>query len=227
MIKAKHKKWADLIFKPYIFNLLRKHFHSIHILNDFPEVNKNIPLIFTPIHSTWWDGFFVYLLNKRFLNRKFYIMILEEQLAKYKFFVKLGGYSINQKNPKKIVESLKYSSRMMREYPNSLFNIFPQGELLPVNIKPLKYNNGINKIIDYYEGKVQVLNISVLPLFLKEQNPQLFFKFGKLKEFDKNNNIDMTEHQIEMSELLNEINYSVNNDNTGKIILKGKKSVSE
>ncbi len=227
MIKAIHKKWADFVFKPYIYNLLKKHFHSVHMLNDFPEVKQGIPLIFTPIHSTWWDGFFVYLLNKEFLNRKFYIMILEEQLAKYNFFVKLGGYSIDQKNPKKIVQSLQYTSQMMRENRHSLFNIFPQGELLPVNTNPLKFNNGIAKIIEYYGDDVQVINLAMMPLFLKEQNPQLFFKFGRLHTFSKENNIDMQEHQFEMQSLLAGIIASVNDGNFGKIILKGKKSLSE
>lgn len=227
MLRANHKKWADLIFKPYIYNLLKKHFHSVHLLNDFPSIKSDSPLIFTPNHATWWDGFFVYLLNQEFLERKFYIMILEEQLAKYNFFIKLGGYSIDQKNPKKIVQSLQYTAQMMRENRHSLFNIFPQGELLPVNTNPLKFNNGIAKIIEYYGDDVQVINLAMMPLFLKEQNPQLFFKFGRLHTFSKDNNIDMKSHQSEMKTLLDEIISDVNNENFGSIILKGKKSVSE
>jgi chlorobactene lauroyltransferase len=226
MIKARQRNWADFIFKHYIYSLLKKHFHSVHVLGELPILKKDIPLIFTPNHATWWDGFFVYLLNKEFFKRKFYIMILEEQLSRYNFFVKLGGYSIDQKNPKKIVESLQYTAQMMKENRNSLFNIFPQGELLPLHTD-LKYNSGIKKIIDYYEDNVQLINIAMMPLFLKEQNPQLFFKFGTLRSFNKSDNIDMKQHESEMKLLLNSIIKDVNSGDIGRVILQGKKSVSE
>lgn len=225
MIEAKHRKWAEFFFKPYIFKSLKKHFRSFQVLGEIPLTDKNIPIILTPNHSTWWDGFFVYLLNKKLFNRKFYIMIMEEQLSKYKFFPKLGGFSIERGNPKKIIQSLKYTSEIMDQNKNSIINIFPQGEVLP-NISEIKYNNGISKILKFYENDVYVLNVAMKPLFLKQQTPQMFFKFGTLNKTNYEK-FDIKKHNDEIIKLMKEIDENIKNNEFGQILLDGKKTIAE
>lgn len=227
MIIAEHNYWAELVFKPYIYRLLKKNFHSINLIGDLPDIPQDLPLIFIPNHSTWWDGFYVYLLNKKFFARKFYIMILEEQLAKYKFFTKLGSFSISRESPKSIIESLKYSADLLRSNPYSVTTIFPQGELLPNFTRPLNFNRGIEKITRLYGKNVCFLPLSIRPEYLKEEKASVFFKFGS-PIIANSETKDLTETlRTQVEQGLEEIATSILNSNEGSIIMHGKISVSD
>jgi len=131
MLTANHSKFSKFLFDLYIYPLLKRNFYAINLIGDIPNTNPEYPIIIAPNHSSWWDGFFLYLLNEKFFKRKFFIMILESSLEKYSFFRKLGGYSINQESPKSIVKSLNYTVEQMTDNQQSFFTIFPQGILLP------------------------------------------------------------------------------------------------
>jgi len=227
MIKAKHSKLSQFIFDLYIFPKLKKDFHSINIIGDIPEINPEYPLIVAPNHSSWWDGFFLYLLNDKLWNRKFHIMILEESLKKLNFFTKIGGFSINQNSPKSIYESLKYTSELMKEDQNSLFVIFPQGILLPGFIPSYTFGKGIDKIIEYYDNKVNLLLLSINLFFLNEEKAEVFLKFSDNYVLDRNNNLSIKDLEEKLLQLRKEVETSILNSNKGRVILSGKKSISD
>lgn len=227
MLEANHKIWAETVFKPYIFRLLKKSFSNIYIFGDIPEISQDMPIILAPNHSTWWDGFFVYLINKLIYKRKFYIMILEEQLSQYKFFTKLGGYSINQNSPKSIIESINYTTQIIDIEKNPLITIFPQGVLEPQFKRPFKFGRGIDKIIEKSNSKIAVLPLYIKTEFYKEQYPDLYFKFGDLRIVDKNSAFAINSLESELETLSNEIdNFIINNDDR-TLLFEGKSSVSD
>ncbi len=87
MIEAKHSKWAHLLFDVYVTKLLKYNFNRFIVLNDLPKFSKGNGLVLAPNHFTWWDGFFTYFIYKKFFKqRKFYVMMMEQQLKKYWFF---------------------------------------------------------------------------------------------------------------------------------------------
>ena len=183
MIRAQHSLWADLIFQPYLTWLFKRHFHSIQLLGPLPEIPNDLPLLLVPNHSTWWDGFFVYLLNKRIFHRTAYLMMLEEQLSKYWFFAKIGAYSIEPEHRRGIVESLAYTVELL-DQQMSLVSVFPQGELLPWHVRPLGYKRGVEWILQKYGKPVAVLPLAIRTEFLGEKCPKVFFLFGDVNLFD-------------------------------------------
>ncbi len=184
MIRAQHRLWADLVFQPYLTWLFKRHFHTIQVLGELPKVPSHLPLLLLPNHSTWWDGFFVYLVNKRIFRRNAYLMMLEEHLIKYRFFTKIGAYSIDPNNRNGIIESLEYSVELLsRDIP--LVSIFPQGELLPWNTRPLGYKRGIEWILQEYGKSIVILQLAIRAEFLGEKRPEVFFLFGDALSLDK------------------------------------------
>lgn len=181
MIEAKHAAWADRIFYPYVTWLCKRDFHAVHLCGPVPATDPELPLLLLPSHSTWWDGFFVYLLNKKIFRRKIYLMMLETQLARYKFFSRLGAYSINPYSTGGIKNSLHYSMAILNEKitPRPLLCIFPQGELLPWDQRPLVYKNGLEKILSGYGGKANLLPLAIKTEFLNERRPEVFLLFGE------------------------------------------------
>ena len=183
MIRAQHRFWADLIFQPYLMWLFKRHFHTIQLLGTPPKIPTHLPLLLLPNHSTWWDGFFVYLLNKRIFRRTAYLMMLETQLSKYRFFAKIGAYSIEPEQRQGIVESLKYTVELLNQ-GTPLVSIFPQGELLPWHTRPLDYKRGIEWVLREYGKPVAVLPLAIRTEFLDEKRPSVFFLFGNVSSFD-------------------------------------------
>ena len=183
MIRAQHRLWADIIFQPYLTWLFRRNFHEIRLFGTPPEVPEDLPLLLLPNHSTWWDGFFVYLLNKRIFRRTVYLMMLETQLTKYKFFAKIGAYSIEPEHRRDVIESLKYTVELLSR-KLSLVAIFPQGELLPWHTRPLGYKRGVEWILQKYKNPVTVLPLAIRTEFIGEKRPSVFFLFGDVHLFD-------------------------------------------
>ena len=183
MIRAQHCLWADIIFQPYLTWLFKRNFHEIQLLGTPPEIPDELPVLLLPNHSTWWDGFFVYLLNKKIFRRTPYLMMLEKQLSKYKFFAKIGAYSIEPENRRNIIESLEYTVELLnREMP--LVSVFPQGQLLPWHTRPLGYKRGVEWILRTYGKSVTVLPLAIRTEFLGEKRPSVFFLFGAVNSFD-------------------------------------------
>ncbi len=188
MIPAKPQRWAHAIFRPYLRSLFQRRFHALHLLGDLPDVPHNTPILLLPNHSTWWDGFFPYLLNDAIWQREFYIMMLEERLREFWFFRFVGAFSIKQQSLKGIVEALDYTVNLLRTESDEkqddkrLVVMFPQGELAPWGKRPLGYNRGIERVLR--KCRDQNIRAAIVPLamrceFLGDEKPHVFLCCGK------------------------------------------------
>lgn len=218
MIEAKHKAWAKYIFKKYIYRQFKKNFHSFKLIGDIPDVSNRSVLLLTN-HSTWWDGFFTFFLNEKFFSKKYYIMMLEDQLERFYFFQYLGAFSIKQNSPKKIVETLNYSKRLLNN-DNNLVNIYPEGDMSYSFENKVLYKKGILKILNDLTSDINIVQIAIKSLHLHEEKPEVFFK---MQLVDHNYlNIEYLENSMNI--LLATIDQNINNS---KIIFEGQKSKSE
>ena len=191
MIKADHKKWAELIFDIYLKRLLRKSFNDFRVIHALPVIDKSKSLVITPNHFSWWDGFFVYWLNKKLLNKKLHILMLEEQLKRYWFFKKLGCYSIDLNDNRKMITSLKYTLGLISN-PENLIIIYPQGEIKPYEERPIDIKDGIDYLSSKSSSDLQVLPVAFKIHYTNERFPIVFTRFGDLlssKEISANNNL--------------------------------------
>jgi 1-acyl-sn-glycerol-3-phosphate acyltransferase len=179
MIKAEHKKWARLIYDFYISRLLKKNFNSFYLLNEFPSIPKNSGLIITPNHFSWWDGFFIDFIGNKYLDRKIYLLMLEEQLEKYWFFRKIGAFSIKLDNPASIAATLLYSREIISK-PENYLVIYPQGELEPYDKRPPKIKEGLVSILKKLPLETFVLPFSFKIRFGNEMKPDVLARAGNL-----------------------------------------------
>lgn len=178
MIQARHSRVAEHLFEMYLRYLFRRHFHSLVLLGKLPSVPPALPLLLLPNHSTWWDGFFAFALNKALFRRPFYLMMLEEQLQKYRFFARLGAYSVRPGSPRSVAETLSYTASLLSTTPPPLVCVFPQGALLPYSTRPLQFQRGIEHLTARATAPVTLLPLAMRCEFLGEQLPDVFFLFG-------------------------------------------------
>lgn len=191
MIKAAHKKWARLLYDFYIRHLLKSNFQNFYLVNDFTSVTKNEGLIVTPNHFSWWDGFFIDVTLQKFLDRKIFILMLEEQLRKYWFFQKIGAFSINQKNPKSIAETFQYMIEVVCNSENYLV-FYPQGEIEPYDKRPMTIKDGLKFLINKIQTSVNILPVAFKIKYSNYKKPDVFVRFGQmLSSNDIKNNYNL------------------------------------
>lgn len=179
MIKAEHKKWAEIIFYSYLKRLLKKSFFDFRLVNQLPDIDKTKSILITPNHFSWWDGFFVYWLNKNLVKRKLYVMMLEEQLKRYWFFQKVGCFSIDLNDNRKMIISLKYSIDLLSKTGN-LVTLYPQGEIQPFNKSNIELKDGVSFLAKSCFTEFQILPIAFKIDFTKEKLPVIFGRFGNV-----------------------------------------------
>lgn len=229
MIETRHKKWAHFVFHLYLHRLFRRSFHSINLLGEIPGTPLDQPVLLLPNHSSWWDGFLIYLLNEKVSKRPLYLMMLESQLKKYPFFSKVGAFSIDPRHPKGVMASLDYS-RTILELPVSpapIVCLFPQGELRPYHVRPLGLENGFDWIITKLRKQLTILLLGIRIEFLEHQLPEVFFQLGKIeiRNIQKSGKSDLLENSL--SRLLDSIQVQIQAGNKGTCLLKGSSSINE
>jgi 1-acyl-sn-glycerol-3-phosphate acyltransferase len=204
---------------------MKRHFHSFHLYGNIPKPDPELPLLLIPNHSTWWDGFFVYLLNDQFLKRETYLMMLDRQLAKYKFFARVGAFGITPGNKKNVQESLNYTAELLQK-KNVLITIFPQGVLLPWGKRPLNFKKGIESIIQLFNKPINILPLAIRAEYGREQRADAFFQFGEnfVVDAESFQGIKWLE-EIELI-LLNDLEMGINNQEKGTDLIKGNRSIN-
>jgi hypothetical protein len=225
MTPARHSLWADRIFLPYILIQLRKAFHNLYFLGPVPELDPALPLLVTPNHSTWWDGFFFYILNKRIWQRKGYLMMLEEQLCKYRFFSRIGAFGIEPGLARKSYEALRYSADVLRNPSNALC-IFPQGVLRHAGVRPLEFQRGVGYILKLYDGDVNLMPLGIRCEFLFDQRPEAFFMADRVYRVNRQSfqGIQWLEHLEQ--DLLQRLDQAVLAGEKGLTVVRGREPMN-
>lgn len=169
MIKARHRPFYTWFFRIYSDRMIRWHFRKVTIRGEFHDHGQ--PILLIGNHFSWWDGFVANLLNTRVFQRKFHIMMLEEQLRRRMFLNKAGAYSIRKGN-RSVLESLQYTSQLLVKNEN-LVVIYPQGEFESAYQQPVKFENGLKNIASGVHNKFQLLFYVALVDYFSHRKPFL------------------------------------------------------
>ena len=227
MIPAKKNKFIGSLFALYHRRLLKKHFFRVHLsgFENLELIDKSLPVIMFANHSNWWDGFIAYLLTNRYLKKDDYLMMDIEQMKKYQFFKYIGTFSVNRNVPAEAVRSINYAADLLRS-TNKYLWIFPQGEMLPQDARPLKFYSGITKIAER-TGNVNLVPVCIRYEFIMEQRPEVFISIGKPEIVNGNVSMELTEKlRSALESQLDMLRNDVISGNTGsfKTIFHGKSS---
>jgi 1-acyl-sn-glycerol-3-phosphate acyltransferase len=177
MIQPDHTRWARFIFNPYLNRLLRNNFSHFYLVNEPPAVDDGHGLIVTPNHFSWWDGFFIDYVLRRYSARRLHIMMLENQLRRYRFFRKLGAYSVDPKDRESITESLRFTAQILNN-PGNLVVYYPQGEIQPYDKRPLQVKTGLRRVLQLTTIPVAVVPTAFKIQYAHERRPCIIAHFA-------------------------------------------------
>ena len=191
MLEANKSAAFERLFAIYNRNLLKRRFHSFQIsgLDFLFNKNSNSPLIIYCNHSSWWDGLIAFQISYQ-IGLNSFVMMEEKQLRKLFMFRLLGAFSVVREKPREALESINYAARVLRNDPKNTLWIFPQGEILPNDLRPLKFYNGLAKIIEKV-GKCSITSLSMRYEFLKEFKPEIFVRIEKLETIAVNDSFNV------------------------------------
>jgi len=202
MLEAKKSRWFENIFAIYNRNLLKRRFHSLQIygLNYLNDKDLQIPLVIYANHSSWWDGLVIRHILRRY-DFENYVMMEEKQLRELFLFRKLGAFSVVREKPREAVKSINYAADLLKENPNRTILIFPQGEILPNDIRPLEFYNGLSRIIEKAE-MCSAVPIALRYEFLGNYKPEIYVKINAPETFNDIVRTDRKELSRKLSEKL-------------------------
>lgn len=169
MIRARHIPLFVRFFSLYSRNGLNRLFHNVDI--NCSAVTSGRPVLLIGNHFSWWDGFIAYRLNDLRLHKRFHIMMLEEQLSSRLFLNKAGAFSI-KRGSRSVVESLHYASSLLHEKENMVV-VYPQGTIASIHQRPVRFEKGVERIIDGASDKLMILFYVALPDWYSEKKPIL------------------------------------------------------
>lgn len=156
--------------------LLKKHFHQIWVTNfeKLKDLDPSRPVIFYANHSNWWDGLIAFYVTRDLLKMDGYLMMMAKQLKKYRFFRWIGAFSINRDSAISAYRSLEYAlSLLSNDKQFVALWIFPQGELLANDFRPIKFLRGLAWLIKKAPS-TQLVSVTFRYEFLNEQLPEIF-----------------------------------------------------
>ena len=185
MLEANKSKWFEELFAAYNRNLMKRHFHSFQVSNA-KVLLKEKPQIVYFNHSGWWDGLVAFELF-RSVRADGYFLMEEKHLRKLFLFRRLGAFSIIRESPRQAVESLNYAAGLLAEGANRKVCIFPQGEILPNDVRPLRFFRGLARLVEKV-GECSVVPCAIRYEFLGNFKPEIYVSIGEPEQFDKNDN---------------------------------------
>ena len=187
MLKANKNSLFEKIFASYNRRLLKRRFNSFQIsgLDSLKNKDEKLPLIIYANHSSWWDGL-VFLEILRKFDFENYVMMEEKQLRKLFFFRWLGAFSVVRENPREAVKSINYAAHLLSENANRILLIFPQAQILPNDVRPLQFYQGLSRIVEKIH-RCRAIPAALRFEFAGNFKPEIYAKIGEpeIYEIDK------------------------------------------
>ena len=178
MIEARKSAWFERVFAAYNRNLMARRFEGLCVagLEHIERARGGGPLVLYANHSSWWDGLAAFEVG-RACRLDHYVMMDERQLRRYKLFRKLGAFSVSREDGRAALRSVEYAARLLRE-TNAALWVFPQGETLPNDARPLRFHAGAARVIERAGAAVNAIPVAMRYEFLKEFRPEAFVRAG-------------------------------------------------
>lgn len=181
MIRTNYKASVHAFFYAYTKWKIRHNFSKIHFPDNY-SIPKDKSILMISNHFSWWDGFWLFVLNEKLLKKRFHFMMLENELKKRWLFRFSGGFSVAP-GTKSNIESVQYSRELLSN-KNNLVLIFPQGKFHSMYQDEFHFMRGVEKILQNKKNPTQLVFAVSLIEYFENQKPELYLY---LKNFEVEN----------------------------------------
>jgi 1-acyl-sn-glycerol-3-phosphate acyltransferase len=178
MLPARKSLWFERLFAVYNRSLIARRFEGLRAagLEYLRERERVAPLLLYANHSSWWDGLVAFQLS-RACRLEQYAMMEERQVRAYPFHRRLGAFGVVRESARDGARGIEYAVRLLKDTSRALW-IFPQGETLPNDARPLRLYHGAARIIER-AGLVDALPVAMRYEFLDDYRPEALVRIGR------------------------------------------------
>ncbi|MCC8425433.1 1-acyl-sn-glycerol-3-phosphate acyltransferase [Mucilaginibacter sp. UR6-11] len=187
MIYPKKNFIIQTVFHLYVRFTVARHFNRV-IFNDI-EIDQHKSILLIANHSSFWDGLLLYLVRSKLFKKKFYVMLLEQTSKRIPILKYVGAFSINKKS-KDIIESLNYTSQLLKD-PSNLVVIFPQGKLYSNFTTNIEFEKGIIKVMKQATGSFQLVFATIFIEHFENKKPGAYIYLKSVKQDSFDNITDL------------------------------------
>jgi 1-acyl-sn-glycerol-3-phosphate acyltransferase len=173
MTPARHHQLFAAVFARYTAFLLGRRFHAVWVRGSPPRTLA--PLVVAAQHVAWWDPIVLFHLSRTRFDGVHYTMMEEANLARLRFFGRLGAFGIDRSSRGETLAAARYALARLAE-PGARVWVFPQGRLAPADVRPLGCEPGAAWLAAH--ARVPVVAVALRYEFLDAQFPQAFVSFG-------------------------------------------------
>ena len=145
-----YSPWTRKAFNRYLSWNFKRNFENIYSVGLSNLHSIEMPLLFVSNHVSWWDGFFLFELQRQIRPKaKIYTVALEKTCFENPILPRMGVLPIQPGNPGSVKALLKHlRSLRAQTFPEELIvSFFPQGKIMPSFSSELGFQRGIEQVI--------------------------------------------------------------------------------
>ncbi|KLT65234.1 1-acyl-sn-glycerol-3-phosphate acyltransferase [Pedobacter sp. BMA] len=155
-------------FFPWYIKLIIKKDFSHFRFNEL-EIKESAAVLVLANHFSWWDGFFIFYLNKLLFKKHFHVLVSAENYKKVWFLKYLGAFAAESKG-KDVLATLDYAGQLLDD-PNNLVLIFPQGKLYSNHIKSIHFEKGVMQMINSSQRRMNIIFAATFTDYFSKRKP--------------------------------------------------------
>ncbi|MCX3266912.1 1-acyl-sn-glycerol-3-phosphate acyltransferase [Pedobacter agri] len=154
-------------FSWYIQFIIKKDFSAFNY--DRTDIKADSSILLLSNHFSWWDGFFIFYLNKKIFKKKFHVLVNSDNYNKVGFLKYLGAFAAENRG-KDVLETLSYAGKLL-DNPENLVLIFPQGKLHSNHEKNIDFKKGVMQVINSSKKKVSIIFSATFIDYFSKRKP--------------------------------------------------------
>jgi 1-acyl-sn-glycerol-3-phosphate acyltransferase len=181
-IEARPRKLDRLFWGRYFSLMLKRHFAHGYMFGEqhllgAKSATDGIPTIVVSTHASWWDAAVAMSLAWGRHSLDMDGMMEYKQLTRYRFFSRLGIFSVVREDASSAMRSLRYGAGRIRD-SNRMLWMYPQGELIHQDVARIECEPGIG-ILSHLVGTCRILPVAMRYELLREQRPACWVRFDE------------------------------------------------
>ena len=198
-IPAQESKLITSLFGWYTKWLFRSRFKRVWLKQSYRPASDSRTIYYLN-HSSWWDGLIPLLLNRNLFHQRGRAMMEDKQMLRYRFFRRIGAFSVNLENPRHSLPSLRYALDSMKRENASLY-IYPEGKIVPFTVDKPVFQGGLTWLSDRLP-EVDVVPVGIYIHTMRGSKPELHISIGEPVDrtgFNDSGDRKGLQHRLELS----------------------------
>ncbi|MGM9477930.1 1-acyl-sn-glycerol-3-phosphate acyltransferase [Pedobacter sp. GSP4] len=170
MYQPRKNNFIFSFFSWYIQYIIKKDFTSFKY--DEVEIKHDTSILVLANHFSWWDGFFLFYINKKLFKKQFHVLVNADNYKKVGFLKYLGAFAAENKG-KDVLTTLEYAGKLL-DNPENLVLVFPQGKLYSNHLKQIHFEKGVMQMINASQKKTNIVFAATFVDYFAKRKPSAY-----------------------------------------------------